>query len=1092
MNTIAASEDQSFTSFPSLPPSLAASPENSKAQHGSDDRFGTTDASQFTSQTQSPIFDGLFEAVEPAKGQSSLFEDARANTSETPGALSRLSDENIQHLVGRMGAVPLIKQLAEDLAQRDVRITIIQRKADQRERMLKSMLRDCKLSNMEIERQLKALEIATNEKTNATSTNGAAQGAQGQSSQDGEPMHEDSNLQDQVSEALHDLIESTIPASEASEQSERSPLVKPSEISASPRVTVPDIHGSMAITSLKKDPKTKPSGKGWKSYLPSYTATIPANPAKKPLKRALSAQEQLGAIQSASNSANQRSRGRTVDTGGVQHPPRSTTDPDIQAEDPSARRRNESPSSESVKSSNSVASWAYRLVAGRPTDGSDENRRSKSKPKPVRRYDNEPRSNSNLARAETNKSTSSAKSMPAPIEGAVGVRKAPTNFSKSPISGMLPPNSLQKPTETGEARPGPVEMDTILSDQTRPPTLTNYDDLKDSSGVLTDRFGFIYDQRRQRRQDEAAAKLTQKKRSSRVETLENPRRYLNATPPGEEDAVSVNSQTSADGAKSQGANAAVSDEYDDSDSHKKWQDYLKMPSLPTELLLHTPSPAPITSVVTAEAQTDALGLSPMEGSDAEPTSPGLSNRHAKISQEAGLATIKDNKSEAENNENKEPVKHLLEQLNDLHDTFQRERMGRWNDFLRSVQADRRKDGETSAQQCRGSTTVIAVPEMGHMDGEVGFMSLATKGKTGRAKWNEFRSLVLGGIPVALRAKVWAECSGAWSLRIPGYYQDLISTPDDDDPVVVQQVQMDITRTLTDNIFFRHGQGIAKLKEVLLAYARRRPDIGYCQGMNMIAANLLLIMRTAEDAFWVVAALIETILPEKYYDHSLQTSRADQQVLRELVALLLPPLSAHLEELGVELEALSFQWFLSVFTDCLSAEALFRVWDVILCIANSGGAGGSTFLFQVALALLKVNEKQLLACGSAAAVYGYISRHMTDHAISIDGLIRASEGLKRVVKRDDIVTRRERVLEGEAENVRKRDEARKARVKQRNEAPRADKLEPDQEDIVHGVRAPEQADDEDEEDGEEGVRFVREDSLEVRTPMPVDEEVEWRA
>lgn len=35
--------------------------------------------------------------------------------------------------------------------------------------------------------------------------------------------------------------------------------------------------------------------------------------------------------------------------------------------------------------------------------------------------------------------------------------------------------------------------------------------------------------------------------------------------------------------------------------------------------------------------------------------------------------------------------------------------------------------------------------------------------------------------------------------------------------------------------------------------------------------------------------------------------------------VLPQLGAHLQKLGVELEALTFQWFLSIFTDCLAGE-----------------------------------------------------------------------------------------------------------------------------------------------------------------------------
>ena len=302
-----------------------------------------------------------------------------------------------------------------------------------------------------------------------------------------------------------------------------------------------------------------------------------------------------------------------------------------------------------------------------------------------------------------------------------------------------------------------------------------------------------------------------------------------------------------------------------------------------------------------------------------------------------------------------------------------------------------------------------MPEISLTDGEmIGAAGLGNRGKVGRAKWKELKQLVLAGIPVAYRAKVWAECSGASALRIPGYYDELANNGVDD-PIILAQIQMDIHRTLTDNVFFRKGPGVAKLNEVLLAYSRRNPEVGYCQGMNLITASFLLIMPSAEEAFWMLTSLIENILPRHYYDHSLLASRADQQVLRQYVAEILPRLSTHLDELGIELEALTFQWFLSVFTDCLSAEALFRVWDVVLCFNE-----GSTFLFQVALALLKLNEGALLECKTAAEVYSYIGHEMTDHAISIDGLVNASDGLRNVVLRSEVEERRRRAMDGERE------------------------------------------------------------------------------
>jgi hypothetical protein len=360
----------------------------------------------------------------------------------------------------------------------------------------------------------------------------------------------------------------------------------------------------------------------------------------------------------------------------------------------------------------------------------------------------------------------------------------------------------------------------------------------------------------------------------------------------------------------------------------------------------------------------------------------------------------------------------------VHDSLQRDKTVKWNDFLRKVRAERRREGQAAVAaaaavaEARYETPAMILPEARVADGEIiGISGLGNKGKVGRAKWNEFKALVLGGIPVSFRAKIWAECSGANALRIPGYYEDLVTqNGKDDDAAVVSQIQMDIHRTLTDNIFFRKGPGVQKLNELLLAYSRRNKDVGYCQGMNLIAANLLLIMPSAEDAFWILASIIESILPHGYYDHSLMASRADQQVLRQFVAIVLPKLSTHLDSLSIELEALTFQWFLSVFTDCLSAEALFRVWDVVLCTND-----GSTFLFQIALALLKLNERNLLLCDTAAGVYTYINHHMTEHAISIDGLVQAGEALRRVVRREDIEQRRNKAIQAEKDMLAERED-----------------------------------------------------------------------
>ena len=214
-----------------------------------------------------------------------------------------------------------------------------------------------------------------------------------------------------------------------------------------------------------------------------------------------------------------------------------------------------------------------------------------------------------------------------------------------------------------------------------------------------------------------------------------------------------------------------------------------------------------------------------------------------------------------------------------------------------------------------------------------------------------------------------------------------------DPDIAQQIDADIGRTLTDNTFFRHGPGRSRLSEILKAYSLHNPSVGYCQGMNLITASLLLICATSEDVFWLLVAIVDQIMPSGYFDRGLRVSRADQVVLRGYVAEVLPRLDAKLEELGVELEACTFQWFLSLYSAVVSAEPLFRIWDVVLCLNSSEGQPGveeevgkrvegeghdgtsSPFLFQLSLALLKLNESAILLLEGPGQIYEYLNHHV---------------------------------------------------------------------------------------------------------------------
>ena len=922
----------------------------------------------------SAIVDNLTTTTPISPARGALFEDAPLASRKVPGSLHHADDKHIERLIARHGAVALVRQISEDLAQRDAQMASLRRRADERERALRKIILECGLSSLDVETRLRALEQEA--RANGTSRRTSGEG-----------------LSDLMTDAMSDDVR--YPYSSAFDDA--------------------TIRASSVPLSAASDAETaKGSARGWKDYLWGGGTVKKSSRANSLAKEA---SKQPPAVVKATTER------RPPLQEDLFNPP----------EQDSARSSSRASSVSSAHGSRkpSLASMALRLVAGGASMGRDGEIRGRASSAQA--------GGAGSLRAPSSSSVTTAGS--ARAVSAQGGPKAlmvmrrppgPVRPIDVPLRAQLPDRwdtMVSTPGGDPLARQqsyGPVEMDTILPAEAQPPTLTHIYNNHRGADYLTDRFGFIYDQRRKKRQRDAA------KKGSRTEMITNGRSGL--SPVVLEDSASGTLSFGSDGRPS---TPGSSEDLREDAKPKRWQDYLKIATFPTELLSHTPL-------------INAQGFEVMEAIET-PKSPGHetpkspSHSPSIMSEDRGFlpsatttAAITPSDSEIQPpsegdqppaatlaKEDAEPVRLLLENLNNLHDTLQREKTVRWNDFLRKVRAERKRDGEAAAAaaaaaaEARFQRATAVMPETRLGDGElIGVASLGIQGKIGRAKANEFKSLVLAGIPVAYRSKIWSECCGAKALCIPGYYASLTAQPESgDDPAVVSQIKADITRTLTDNIFFRKGPGVQKLHEVLLAYARRNPDVGYCQGMNLVVANLLLLTPSAEDAFWILCSMVETILPPHYFDHSLLASRADQLVLRQYVTEVLPRLSAHFDALSIDLETMTFQWFLSLFTDCLSAEALFRVWDVVLTTPHEGGA----FLFQVALALLKLNERALLGCESPAEVYTYINHQMTNHAISIDGLVQASEGLRRLVRREEIEVRRARAMEGEREVGRRREE-----------------------------------------------------------------------
>lgn len=194
----------------------------------------------------------------------------------------------------------------------------------------------------------------------------------------------------------------------------------------------------------------------------------------------------------------------------------------------------------------------------------------------------------------------------------------------------------------------------------------------------------------------------------------------------------------------------------------------------------------------------------------------------------------------------------------------------------------------------------------------------------------------------------------------------------------KQIHLDLLRTLANNTKFggKYSEGIKQLQEVLEAFCVHNPVIGYCQGMNLLAGNVLLFL-VPEDAFWFLVAITESYFQPHYFDAGLTGSQADQLCLKEILRLKLPELHNHLECRNIEFTSITFNWFLSLFIDALPFEVLIRIWDCFLI-------EGDKVLFRYACALFKMHQKILMEQQDSISFFRHL-KYAVKNTFDIEGL-----------------------------------------------------------------------------------------------------------
>jgi small G protein signaling modulator 3 len=760
--------DPSLTSFPSL------SPENVGSQQDLSKLPSPPQPSRTTSQKvrdRKRTLASLTSASGSFQGQSSLFDDSPRSSLDIPGALHLASDEHIERLIARSGAVKLVRQFAQDLALRDAELSSLRSRADDRERELKKMLREVEVSSVKIEKRLQSLE-------NTSSPPGMATEAR-----PGVARNVTTRIDNMVHQAMAEGVGLEDDHVATTAEVDPSATLRPTKSG--------DIASQNPATESSRSRSREGSGSGWQPW--SVNAASPdASTASSVLE---------GDVNDSNATAKPRVPSSNTKRRGLdslfQTPTQSSSYFIGGAHKTVKKPAGDDASVHSQKSNRSMGwtkifagtSLAVKDDAGRPRSSSLEQDKSGKLKTSAAAADS-----AILSRVRTNPAKAQNSSKPNVLASSNTLKVKATGRRTPTFGPPIAPEHVRRDSDATSL--GPVEMDTILDAAAKPPTMTHAYNNYQSEGLLTDRFGFIYDQRQRKRQRQAlaATKMNRLSGMSGMSGIESLSTFRTDSDSADESHMDLNSRLSPP------IRPATPTSTEEESQPKKWSDYLKVPAKlsnirPTELLSHTPSAGAVITVSTADASGTITPPKARETSISVKSQLALPitsfiPKPSQSSVTADSPTFANNQNYVvANSVDQEPVKLLLEQLTELHDTLQAEREAKFNDFLRKVRAER----STTASSDRVSNNV---PEADIPNGElIGNLGHAKN----RAKYLQFRALVLSGIPVSLRPRVWAECSGASTLRIPGYYEELVVKSQSDenmDPDIAQQIAADVPRTLT--------------------------------------------------------------------------------------------------------------------------------------------------------------------------------------------------------------------------------------------------------------------------------------------------------
>lgn len=171
----------------------------------------------------------------------------------------------------------------------------------------------------------------------------------------------------------------------------------------------------------------------------------------------------------------------------------------------------------------------------------------------------------------------------------------------------------------------------------------------------------------------------------------------------------------------------------------------------------------------------------------------------------------------------------------------------------------------------------------------------------------------------------------------------------------EQIKKDLYRSNPNSQvnFFNDKKAIDSLYNILKAFALDDPELGYCQGMNILAATILLISDGNEfETFNLLRFLFKYLELREFFLNGFPKLIMYIFILKEFIKDNMPKLYDKIVQLDIPEETWIFKWLQTLYNIILPTSLTIRLLDCILCF-------GLEFLLNYSLALLKIFESKIL-------------------------------------------------------------------------------------------------------------------------------------